>query len=707
MPVVKIPLDLICGNQHNPQSVSCLIGNEGSGANNLIIFKIPKMLIRQFAHDKVIGDRSGCREVQPVRLDYVYSDKIFRFCFGGLLFFVFCFGLADNSFLLSDEFSDSGLSNGAVDDSAVDNSAMDESNLLGDASSGGTFLVNPMQRYFGSDAQFSNDSRSENHQAAPSHPLTKQPKQTTRNTAKPKQKSQQKSQQKTQQDNKREIKLVAADDDAGEIFGGQNNSSDGQNNSAGGQNNSAGVLGNYPQLAMSNDDPNSPFNTSAPNPSYQPTTAPNNNPNPNPNPTYPANNPDQYPAGQYQAGQYQLVQPYYQPLGYLPPTANYPQQGYAQPNLPPDMLQYYAQNPQLYSPNLQPYSQNPQYYSPYLQPYAPNLQPYAPNLQYYSPDPQLYSPNLQSYMSNPQSYGYDSGYDPRLLQGGVGGRGEAAGGDGDSGEGGLDSLSAFELAERRRLEAEWSSHPPRPILYPVLSKLWSCFVTLSPFNTPTGADRGVGMPLRNGSWLDRPYYFGGFVGKISGSELVSNMIDQGSGANGGLILGYNMNEYWGLEGRLHFASIDIRETANGADQYVMWALANNPTLTYVPGLTTRSNQLTVFDLSVHYYPLGNAKFRPYFKYGLGFARESFYDTFGEKRSAETLSMPFGFGLRYWWNKRFAIHLEAVDNIIFSHDIVKTQGNWSFVVGLTYSFGNSNRRRPVIHWPHTPSSGSRL
>ncbi|MGL4595799.1 MAG: outer membrane beta-barrel protein, partial [Thermoguttaceae bacterium] len=227
---------------------------------------------------------------------------------------------------------------------------------------------------------------------------------------------------------------------------------------------------------------------------------------------------------------------------------------------------------------------------------------------------------------------------------------------------------------------------PLQVKSPLGETVWSGLKIISPFNTPTGPDRGVGMPLANRSWLDRPYYVGGFIGSIWGSQLVSNMIDQKSGGMGGLIFGYNMSEYWGLESRLHFSSIEIKETAEG--ERIFKEFFPNAVL------TTRSNQLSVFDVSVHYYPLGNAKFRPYFKYGLGFARENFVDTLGTSRKTNTLAMPIGVGLRYWWNERLAFHGDIIDNLIFAGDVTKTQNNWAFTVGLTYSFGTSKTRRPV-------------
>ena len=261
--------------------------------------------------------------------------------------------------------------------------------------------------------------------------------------------------------------------------------------------------------------------------------------------------------------------------------------------------------------------------------------------------------------------------------------------------------------EEKKTGSEWTMQRlmPLKVSSPLGETLLQCAKVISPFNTPTGPDKGCGQPLMMRSWQDRPCYFGGFVGYIHGSQLVADMIDQRSGANGGLKFGYYFNDYWGVESRLHFASIDIRETDYGRQIYDDWYAATFPEMPYRP-LTTRSNHLTTFDVSVQYYPLGNAKWRPFFTYGLGFTRESFIDTFGVNNRVDALSMPIGIGLRYWWNEHLAIQADLVDNIVFSTGQAKTQGNFAFTVGVSYAFGTSKKRRPTAYWPYTPSMGSR-
>ncbi|MDR0521537.1 MAG: outer membrane beta-barrel protein [Planctomycetaceae bacterium] len=262
-------------------------------------------------------------------------------------------------------------------------------------------------------------------------------------------------------------------------------------------------------------------------------------------------------------------------------------------------------------------------------------------------------------------------------------------------------------AKQKTADENWTMNRLVPVRVssPLCETLFACAKTVSPFSSPAGPDKGVGMPLVGKSWLDRPYYFGGFVGQTSGSELVAQMIDQKSGGHGGLLFGYNFSDYWGLESRIHFSAVDIYDTENARkiyeEQYKAAYGENSP----VPPLTTRTNELTVLDAAVLYYPLGNAKWRPYFKYGLGIGHET-YQTFSSKVSADVVTMPLGGGLRYWWNERIAFQMDLTDNIIFASGMTKTQNNIAFSLGLMYSFGSGGKSRPVYYWPATPSMGSK-
>ncbi len=224
-----------------------------------------------------------------------------------------------------------------------------------------------------------------------------------------------------------------------------------------------------------------------------------------------------------------------------------------------------------------------------------------------------------------------------------------------------------------------------PLRSPLLETGWETAKLLSPFNAPDGPHRGVGKPLEDESWLDRPYYFGVFGGCVSGSTLVGGQIDQGSGGNGGVSLGWNLNHYWGVEGRIFGSSIDIKDISGSA--------------TPAP---KRSCQLTILDVSAHYYPYGEARWRPYFKTGIGYAQQRFNDNAGARQNINTLTVPFGVGLKYWWSDRVNVFGEVVDNIIFGSGPTKTQSDWALNFGVNFTFGTNPNYHPTVYWPQTPS-----
>ncbi|MGL6196137.1 MAG: outer membrane beta-barrel protein, partial [Thermoguttaceae bacterium] len=223
----------------------------------------------------------------------------------------------------------------------------------------------------------------------------------------------------------------------------------------------------------------------------------------------------------------------------------------------------------------------------------------------------------------------------------------------------------------------------------------------NPFKSPTGPDRGVGNPLKMRSWLDRPFYVGAFAGGMAGSQLIDGLIDQDCGATGGIIFGWYFDNYWGVESRVHFASLPSKDTAYGKQMYEEWAAAQG--LTYVSPLTTRNNTISMGDVSLHYYPFGNAKWRPYLKLGIGAVNQQFTDSYGVKHNINGWMIPFGIGFKYWWSERMALQVDLIDNVLFSTDTAKTQGNCALTVGLNFPIGRAKPKPNVpAYWPSVPS-----
>jgi hypothetical protein len=360
---------------------------------------------------------------------------------------------------------------------------------------------------------------------------------------------------------------------------------------------------------------------------------------------------------------------------------------YFDPNTYPQMGGYY---PQTVQPQVIPYQTNAVYG---MNPYGLGMSPYGAVAEPYGMtdmnDQTAYQANYQAMPD------YNSVYQAMLMQEMMRRQTEIA-----QGEKSKTENQANEAEEKEKeANANWTVNNLMPVRVssPLGETLFACAKTMSPFCSPEGPDKGVGMPLVGKSWLDHPYYFGGFVGSMSGSDLVAGMIKQKSGGHGGMLFGYNFNDYWGLESRLHFSAIDIYDT-----DYAKQLLMD----TGYTSIASRTNELTIFDVAVQHYPLGNAKWRPYVKYGLGIGHETYVNTFGNKIAADVVTMPLGAGLRYWWNEQIAIQADLIDNVVFASGGTKTQNNVAFTVGLTYSFGTSKKKHPVYYWPATPSMGSK-
>ena len=236
------------------------------------------------------------------------------------------------------------------------------------------------------------------------------------------------------------------------------------------------------------------------------------------------------------------------------------------------------------------------------------------------------------------------------------------------------------------------------------STMWETLGYFNPLKSPKGPNRGVGGPLMMRSWRDRPFYIGAFGGLMTGSELVSGLVDQENGGTGGIMVGWYADNYWGLESRLHFAGLPGKNTPDGRTIYEEWYLSQNKDAATVPLTGSRNNAISMFDVSIHYYPLGNAKWRPFLKLGLGTANQQFRDMYGVKHEYNSFMIPWGIGLKYWWNERIALHMELTDNVIFAVEEAKTQNNVAITVGLNFPIGKVKRKDPVIYWPMMPSSG---
>jgi hypothetical protein len=190
--------------------------------------------------------------------------------------------------------------------------------------------------------------------------------------------------------------------------------------------------------------------------------------------------------------------------------------------------------------------------------------------------------------------------------------------------------------------------------------------------------RGRGVPLQGTSWLHRPLYAGWFAGGLFGDALNDQYVDQQSGLFGGYHLGRDFDHYWAAEGRFGFANVDISD-----DQ-----TPQRP----------RTVRDWLWDADVLYYPWGDSHWRPFVSLGVGVASFRFDDQNGQRINSVLFQLPFGIGLKYYFQKCLALRFSAMDNLAFGHGELDTMHNFSVTAGVEAHWGG----RPTSYYPWNPS-----
>jgi hypothetical protein len=186
---------------------------------------------------------------------------------------------------------------------------------------------------------------------------------------------------------------------------------------------------------------------------------------------------------------------------------------------------------------------------------------------------------------------------------------------------------------------------------------------------------GIGQPLTGTSWRNRPHYFGTFVGGIMMDDLVSGQIYQNDTTFVGARLGYDFDHFWGLEGRWGFARPDLADS-NGTP--------------FFP-----ANRSNLADVSLVYYPLGDARWRPYLAAGLGFQTSRFNDDLGQRISEATLEIPLACGIKYFYGPWFTLRFDFVDNLTLGNARISGMHNIGLMAGAEVRFGG--RRPSYFPW----------
>jgi len=216
---------------------------------------------------------------------------------------------------------------------------------------------------------------------------------------------------------------------------------------------------------------------------------------------------------------------------------------------------------------------------------------------------------------------------------------------------------------------------------------------------PRGRHRGVGEPLAYESWRTRPFGASWFMGMIEGGTLIDDWVGGKRGFLGGYRLAWDFDHYFGYEMRLGFGSVGLcdgyrarqaqqeADDAKGVPDDDPFRLRFN---------RRRDMTTTLWDVSLLYYPWGDATWRPYLMAGIGAAHLEFIDRLSTRYDESVFEMPLAIGVKYRCNERWVWRLELADNIIFG-DRVNTVHHMSLTGGVEIRFGGSR----VVYWPWTP------
>lgn len=218
---------------------------------------------------------------------------------------------------------------------------------------------------------------------------------------------------------------------------------------------------------------------------------------------------------------------------------------------------------------------------------------------------------------------------------------------------------------------------------------------------PAPRHHGIGQPLLCESWRYRPFSAGWFMGGMQGSPLVDDWVGQKSGFFAGYRLGWDVDHYWGCEMRLGFGSVALYDSqrAKDAQQAADTArgiAADDP---FRQRFDARRDCNVVFwDVSLLYYPWGDAAWRPYLMAGLGTARIDFVDRLSIPLDKTVFALPLALGLKYRCSDWLALRLELADNMAFgSGSGLNTLHNLSLTAGVEIRFGGTRK----AYWPWNP------
>ncbi|HWB09205.1 MAG TPA: hypothetical protein VG826_08275 [Pirellulales bacterium] len=185
-------------------------------------------------------------------------------------------------------------------------------------------------------------------------------------------------------------------------------------------------------------------------------------------------------------------------------------------------------------------------------------------------------------------------------------------------------------------------------------------------------DFGIGGPLTSGGWRAQPFSISGFAGATNGGPIIRNHVDELPSAYAGVNFGWDYDHFWGIEKRLGFGALNL---------VTPWHQRLDP------GLSVTG------EYRVMYYPLGDTRWRPFVTLGIGWSDFYFIDEFNHRHIDTLLLFPYGVGLKYLWNDRWALRIDLIDELTLSSNQTSTFHYVALTAGLEFRYG-----KRLINWP---------
>jgi hypothetical protein len=223
--------------------------------------------------------------------------------------------------------------------------------------------------------------------------------------------------------------------------------------------------------------------------------------------------------------------------------------------------------------------------------------------------------------------------------------------------------------------------PPLPLCpedpVPPQSRLWRLLPEgmipyIGPRTPDSRKDLGIGDPLVGRTWRAQPFSLSGFSGATNGGPLIRGHVFERPSYYGGMNFGWDYDHYWGIEKRLGFGALNL---TNSRGQRLQTGLS-------VTG-----------EYRIMYYPLGDARWRPFFTTGIGWSDFYFQDDHNHHHLDTLFLFPFGVGVKYLCAERWALRIDLIDELTIGGGPVSTFHYVALTAGLEFRYGQRLLRMP--------------